>query len=126
MANTVRVADAIAFFAAHQHKYIAESLIVKGKWNAARIEYEKGLWFRIFGTAFEDTRKGAIYCGMFTERWSFVRLERWAEEIGKIMGELAYHHKLDDERMEWRKDWEYDGWRISMFYAWCSKNGRPM
>ena len=126
MANTVRVVDAIAFFTARAHKYTEQASWNRKSWEAVKAVYEEGLWFRIFGTPFSETRKGSIYRGMFTEQWSFVRFERWAEEADEILGELAYHHKLGDERMEWREDWEDDGWHISMFYAWCCKNGRPM
>ena len=126
MANTVLVADAIAFFVARQSKYTEQAAAARQKWEAARIEYEKGLWFRIFGTRFEDSSKGSIYTGMgFTEQWSFAREECWAEEAGRILNEIAYHNKLRDKRMEWCEQWEKNGWRISAFYAWCQQQGLP-
>ena len=72
MANTVLVADAIAYFAAYQ----AQS----------------------------------------TEQ---------AKEVGQILTEITYHNKLRDKRMEWRDEWEKNGWYISTFYAWCHHHGLP-
>lgn len=126
MANTVRVVDAIAFFVARAQKYTEQAAWSRQKWEAAKVEYEKGLWFRIFGTAFSETGKGSVYRGMFTEQWSFIRFERWTEEANAILCELGYHHRMGDERMEWREEWEDDGWHISMFYVWCQKQGRPL
>lgn len=127
MANTVRVADAIAFFTIRQTHYRALAEASAAKWQNARIKYEQGLWFRLFKTPFERTNKGAVYSGFsFGEQWSFPRQERWVKEANQILAELAYHNKLKDERMEWRNDWEEDGWLISDFYAWCYKEGRPI
>ena len=120
MANTVLVADAIAYFVARQAQYTEQAAAARQKWEAARIEYEKGLWFRIFGTRFEDTRKGSTYLG-FTERWSFA----WSEEAGQILNDIAYHNKLRDKRMEWCDEWEKNGWHISTFYTWCHQQGLP-
>lgn len=125
MANTVRVADAIAFFTARQAKYTEQAAWSRQQWEAAKAEYEKGLWFRIFGTPFGKTSKGAIYNSWYNEQWSFARQERWAEEVGQILNEIAYHNKLRDKRMEWCEKWENNGWRISAFYTWCQQQGLP-
>lgn len=118
--NYISTAHARVYFQQKLAKQTAKLAESNAAYEAARERYHGGLWFKIFGTPFEETSDGNKgWLGH--NNWQIYQYERWIRETEAAIATCKYHQKMEHPEIVWA----FPDHNISGFYRWADEQGIP-